>query len=82
MYLLRGKMYMESSEYNCAIQAFKDARVKLGSHEGQPPLIISLVYSLLPRNMLKLILICYRFQGGSLMILQSSFNSNCVRPSL
>ena len=82
MHLLYGNMHMERGDYNRAIQSFEDARLKLGSRKKQLPLIVALVYALLPRNVLKLTLISHRFQGGNLMILQSRFNSDRVRPSL
>ena len=56
MLLLRGNMYMKSGDYNCAIQSFEDARLQLGSRNERPPSIISLVYALLHRNILRLTL--------------------------
>ena len=80
MYLLHGNLYMKSGDYNRAIQSFGDAQAKLGSRKERPPLIISLVSVLLPRNALQLIPVSYRFRGGSLMILQLRFTSDHARP--
>ena len=48
MCLLRGNMHMESGDYERAIQSFENARIKLGNRTRQPPLIVSLVYPVLP----------------------------------
>ena len=45
---------MESSNYECAIQSFEDARIKLGNHTRQPPLIVSLVCHQFSHNVSKL----------------------------
>ena len=57
MLLLYGSMHIENGNYISAIQSFEDAQVTLGSRKTRPPLIISLVYAILPHNILKLILI-------------------------
>ena len=46
---------MEKGNYERALQSFEDARVKLSNRTHPPPLIISLVYPLLPRIVLSLI---------------------------
>ena len=55
MHFLLGSLHMESGDYKRAIQSFEHARVKLGDRMDQPPLIVSLVYPLLPRSASKLI---------------------------
>ena len=55
MHLHLGDLHMDGGDYERAIQSFEHARLKLGDRTDQPALIISLVYSLLPRNILKFI---------------------------
>ena len=70
MRLLLGNLCMEGGDYERAVQSFEYARVKLGDRKGQPPLIISLVYPLLPGNVLRLIPISDRFRDGTSIIFQ------------
>ena len=44
MHFLLGNNYMEDSNYERAIHAFEDARIKLGNWSRRPPLIVSLVH--------------------------------------
>ena len=44
MHTFFGNKHMESSNYECAIQSFKDALIKLRNRTRQPPLLVSLVH--------------------------------------
>ena len=68
MLVFLGNLHMRRGDYKLAVQSFERAEVKLGARKERPPLIISLVHTLPPRNVLKLIPISYRFRGGNLMI--------------
>ena len=81
MHFRLGNLHMNGGDYECAIQSFQCAQLKLGDRTDEPPLIVSLVCSLLPRNIPKFIPIPDRFRGGTLIVLQSQFNNECVRPS-
>ena len=47
MHLLLGNKHVENSNYDGAIQSFKNARIKLGYRTRQPLLIVSLVSQIL-----------------------------------
>ena len=47
MYLLLGNFYMDRRNFEDAVRSFKRARAQLHDHTSKPPLVISLVSSLL-----------------------------------
>jgi hypothetical protein len=58
MYLLLGDSHMERSDYDHAIQSFKQARAQMRPYGGQPLLVVSLVNFLI--GLLQRIEIAYR----------------------
>ena len=56
MHLLFGNLHMENGEYECTIQSFENAHVKLANRTRLPLLIVSLVYPPLLRSMSKFLI--------------------------
>ena len=55
MHLHLGNLHIDNGDYESAIKSFEHARVKFRDHMDRPPLIVSLVYPLLPCSVLTLI---------------------------
>lgn len=83
MYLLLGNSHMETGDYESAIQSFEHARTHMRHRTSRTLFVVSLVSVLTGKvQCIESLNVSDRSPDGSLIILESRFNSVCVKPCM